>query len=136
MYEIFEHTADLGIRAKAATLDELFADAGRALFSVIVANLDAVRPVEVLEFEIAGEERDDLLFDWLAELLFVFDTRHVLISGFDVQVREDGVKATARGELVDPDRHELDMEVKAITYHQLKVERDGDDWVAEVIVDL
>jgi len=136
VYEIFEHTADLGLRMRAASLDELFADAGRALFSVIVANLDAVRPVEELEFEIAGDRRDDLLFDWLAELLFVFDTRHVLLSAFDVEVREDGVKVTARGEPVDPDRHELDMEVKAITYHQLKVERDGDGWLAEVIVDL
>ena len=46
------------------------------------------------------------------------------------------MKATARGEPIDPERHELDMEVKAITYHGLKVERDGDGWLAEVIVDL
>jgi SHS2 domain-containing protein len=136
VYEIFDHTADLGLRMRAGSLDELFVDAGRALFSVIVANLDAVRAVEEFEFEIEGDRRDDLLFDWLAELLFTFDVRHVLFSGFDVEVGKNGVKATARGEPVDPDRHELDMEVKAITYHQLKVEREGDGWVAEVIVDL
>ena len=87
-------------------------------------------------FEIEGERRDDLLFDWLAELLFAFDTRRVLLSAFDVEVDGEGLKATARGEEVDHDRHELDMEVKAITYHGLKVERDGDGWLAEVIVDL
>ena len=54
----------------------------------------------------------------------------------DVEVDGDGLKATARGEEVDHDRHELDMEVKAITYHGLKVEREGDGWLAEVIVDL
>lgn len=136
MYETFEHTADLGLRMRAGSLGDLFAEAGRGLFSVIVANLEAVRAVEEFEFEIEGERRDDLLFDWLAELLFTFETRRVLFSEFDVDVREDGLTATARGEPVDTDRHELDMEVKAITYHQLKVERDGDGWVAEVIVDL
>ncbi|NQT15638.1 MAG: archease [Planctomycetes bacterium] len=136
MYETFEHTADLGLRIRAGSLGELFAEAGRGLFSVIVANLEAVRAVEEFEFEIEGERRDDLLVDWLAELLFTFDTRRVLLSEFDVKVVEDRIKATARGEPVDTGRHELDVEVKAITYHQLKVERDGDGWVAEVIVDL
>ena len=54
MYEIFEHTADLGIRVCAGSLDELFADAARGLFSVMVANLDAVQKVEEVRFQIAG----------------------------------------------------------------------------------
>jgi SHS2 domain-containing protein len=136
MYEIFDHTADLGLRIRAASLDELFADAARALFSVIVANPESVKPVQEFDLEIEGSRHDDLLFDWLAELLYTFDTRRVLFSEFDVHVREAGVKATARGEPIDPKRHELEMEVKAITYHGLKVERDGDGWLAEVIVDL
>jgi SHS2 domain-containing protein len=136
MYELFEHTADLGLRVRAETLDELFAEAGRALFSVIVANFDAVRPVHEFAFEIEGSRRDDLLFDWLAELLYTFDARHVLLSDFRVEVHQTGLAATARGEPYDPDRHELDMEVKAITYHRLKVEQDADGWLAEVIVDL
>jgi SHS2 domain-containing protein len=136
MYEVFEHTADLGLRMRAASLDELFAEAGRALFSVIVANFDAVRPVQELELNIEGGRRDDLLFDWLAELLYTFDTRRVLFCDFRIRVQEEGLQATARGETFDPDRHDLDMEVKAITYHGLKVEQDGDGWLAEVIVDL
>ncbi len=55
MYEIFEHTADLGIRVRAGSLDELFADAARGLFSVMVANLDAVRTVEEVTFQIHGD---------------------------------------------------------------------------------
>jgi SHS2 domain-containing protein len=136
MYEIFEHTADLGLRVRAASLDELFADAGRALFSVIVANFDAVEPVQELPLEIEGSRLDDLLHDWLAELLYTFDTRRVLLSDFRVRVRDERLEATASGEPFDPERHELDMEVKAITYHGLKVEQDGDGWLAEVIVDL
>jgi len=136
MYEIFEHTADLGLRVRAASLNELFADAGRALFSVLVANLESVEPVRELSFQIEGTRHDDLLSDWLAELLYTFDARRVLLSEFEVQVGQDGLRATARGEPFDPSRHELDMEVKAITYHGLKVEREADGWLAEVIVDL
>ncbi|MHC4402393.1 MAG: archease [Planctomycetota bacterium] len=136
MYEVFEHTADLGLRMRAAELDALFAEAGRALFSVIVANPEAVRIVDRVPFKVEGTRRDDLFFDWLAELLFAFDTRRILLTEFDVRVDEHGLVATARGEPFDPDRHQLDVEVKAITYHGLKVQRDGDGWLAEVIVDL
>ena len=136
MYETFEHTADLGLRVRASGLNDLFSEAGRALFSVIVANLESVRAVEELPFQIEGVRRDDLLFDWLAELLYTFDARRVLLTEFSVQVDDNGLEATARGEPFDPNRHELDMEVKAITYHGLKVEPDGEGWLAEVIVDL
>jgi SHS2 domain-containing protein len=136
MFEIFEHTADLGLRIRAADRDELFAEAARALFSVLVANLDEVRGVQVKAFTVEGEENDLVLFDWLSELLYTFDTEHVLLSQFDVKVTGNGVRATCRGEPIDPSRHELDHEVKAITYHGLKVEQIADGWLAEVIVDI
>jgi SHS2 domain-containing protein len=136
MYETFEHTADIGIRARATDLNGLFEDAARALFAVLVANPEAVRPVQELRFRLEGQRLDDLLHDWLAELLYAFDTRRVLLGEFRVGISGDRLEAAARGEPVDPQRHHLDMEVKAITYHGLKVERDGDGWLAEVIVDL
>jgi len=136
MFEIFEHTADIGIRVRAARLDGLFGDAARGLFSVLAANLDAVRPLQEMAFTIAGERHDELLFDWLDELLFTFDTKRVLFAEFDVQFGPAGLTATARGEPIDLARHELNMEVKAITYHGLRVEREGDGWLAEVIVDI
>lgn len=136
MFETFEHTADIGIRVRAARLEELFGDAARGLFSVIAANLDAVRPLQEMAFTIPGQQHDDLLFDWLDELLFTFDTKRILFADFDVQFGPAGLTATALGEPIDRARHELNMEVKAITYHGLKVERDGDGWLAEVIVDI
>jgi SHS2 domain-containing protein len=136
MYELFEHTADLGLRMRAGDLDRLFEDAASALFSAILANPESVNAVEEVTFRIEGTRRDDLLVDWLAELLFVFDTRRVVLGRFEVRVHDTYIEATARGEPIDPARHELDMEIKAITYHQLKVERAGDAWLAEVIVDL
>ena len=78
MYEVFDHTADIGLRVRAATLDELFRDAGIGFFSLIVPNLDEVRAASrTLISRIAARdgEYDFLLFDWLNELLFTFDTQ-------------------------------------------------------------
>jgi SHS2 domain-containing protein len=79
---------------------------------------------------------DYLLFDWLNELLYTFDAEKLLLTKFDVHVDEAGLQATCRGEPLDIDRHGADREVKAITYHGLKVESTGDGWLAEVIVDI
>jgi SHS2 domain-containing protein len=136
MYETFEHTADLGLRMRAGDLETLFADAARGLLSMIVPELETVRPTEERHFEIAGQERDYLLFDWLNELLYVFDTEHMLFSEFDVRFTPKGISVTARGEPLDPSRHELDHEVKAITYHGLRLEQQKGQWTAEVIVDI
>ena len=137
MYETFEHTADLGLRIRAADLDTLFVEAARCLFSTIVDNLDDVNPKQFTPIAIEGSDREYLLFDWLNELLYRSETEHVLFSQFEVQVTPDGVAACARGEMIDRNRHRLTHEVKAITYHGLKVEQlpDG-SWLAEVIVDI
>lgn len=136
MHETFEHTADLGLRVRAADLAALFAEAAQALFEVIVPDLASVRTVQKVEIALAGDDRALLLFDWLKELLFHFDAKHLLLSKFDVQVRDDVLSATAWGEPLDPARHVLEHEVKAITYHGLRVERADDEWLAEVIVDI
>jgi SHS2 domain-containing protein len=136
MYETFDHTADLGLRIRAPDLDTLFAEAARALFAVIVEDLEAVQPRQPVQVELAGEEREFLLFDWLRELLYQFDSQHLLFSRFQAHVGEEGLHATAWGELLDPGRHALLHEVKAITYHGLKVELDDKGWLAEVIVDI
>lgn len=136
MYEMFEHTADLGLRIRSDDLNGLFEEAGCALFSVIVTNPDDVRPVEEVTFEIAGDRYDELLRDWLAELLYTFHAGRLLLTNFDVNINQNRLTATARGEPIDPSRHELDAEVKAVTYHGLKVEQDDGGWLAEVIVDV
>ena len=136
MYETFEHTADLGLRARAADLPGLFAEAARGLFAIIVADLGAVRPVETVSLHVEGETSELLLFDWLNELLYIYETRRLLLAEFDTRLGPTGLTATARGEPIDPSRHTLDHEVKAITYHALKLERDTDGWLAEVILDI
>lgn len=173
MFEVFDHTADLGIRIRARRLEELFAEAGRALFTIIVENLEAVQPRDAMPVLLQESTLEYLFFDWLDTLLYLFDAKKLLLCEFDVQVSESvsgssgevsgesagagdrnlrssdpvatqldrsartwRLTATVRGEPVDRTRHQLDHEVKAITYHGLKVQADADGWYAEVIVDI
>jgi len=136
MFETFDHTADLGLRIRATSLDALFAEAAAAMFSTIVEDLATVQPRERTEIAIAGSDPEYLLFDWLRELLYRFDAEHRLCSRFDVLVESGGLKAEVWGEPLDWERHALSHEVKAITYHGLKVEQSSDGWLAEVIVDI
>jgi len=136
MFEAFEHTADLGLRIRAPDLGTLFAEAAQALFSTIVEDLGTVEARQRLEVKLTGDDRAFLLFDWLNELLFRFDTEHLLFSRFDVEVHDGDLTGTAWGEPFDPARHALDHEVKAITYHGLRVEQTAEGWLAEVIVDI
>jgi SHS2 domain-containing protein len=136
MYEFFEHTADLGLRARAPDLNTLFREAATALFAAVVDDLASVQPKQEVAVQVAGDDREYLLFDWLRELLYRFDAEHLLFSKFEVSVGDAGLEGKAWGEPIDPARHVLSHEVKAITYHELRVAREVDEWVAEVIVDI
>jgi SHS2 domain-containing protein len=142
MYEHFDHTADLGLRVQAATLEELLAEAGRGLLAMHVANPEAVRPVQSKTIELTADEPAYLVFDWLSELLYAFEHEKLLLSEFDIELKRlagmaTRLRATCRGEAMDPARHTMDHEVKAITYHGLAVHQQADgSWQAEVIVDI
>src|SRR6516164_2987795 len=116
MYETFEHTADLGLRVRAPDLDQLFVEAAQALLSAIVDDLTAVEPKQRIDVSLQGDDWGFLLFDWLNELLYRFDSEHLLFGKFEVHVTEQGLTATAWGEPLDRGRHVLAHEVKAITY--------------------
>src|SRR5262245_30607082 len=132
-YEVFEHTADLGLRVRAASVSELFAEAGQALFSVLVADLGSVRPVTSCTIELDSDDYEYLLFDWLNELLYLFETQHWLFVEFDVRVEPGHLNAVCRGEPVDRQLHHLDHEVKAITYHGLTCGQEpSGEWTEEV----
>ncbi len=136
MYELFEHTADLGLRVRARDLDTLFREAAEGFFSLLVEGGPPSSGAREFRFELEAARHDDLLFDWLNELLYTFDTTGCLLGAFEVRVRERRLEATARGAPLEPARHGLLREVKAITYHGLKVEPSDGGWLAEVIVDI
>lgn len=137
MHEVFEHTADVGLRIRQNSFAELLAEAGVALFELMVENLETVKPTLLHHIQITQVEKDILLFDWLNELLYLSDAQQWLLCRFDVTIVADTLNATVYGEPRDETKHQLDHEVKAITYHQLKVEQLSDgQWLAEVILDI
>ena len=136
MHELFDHTADLGLRIRAPDLDTLFAEAGACLLACMVDDPRSVRPVESQAVALDGTDREFLLFDWLRELLTRSDEARMLWCEFDVAVSPAGLTAAIRGEPFDPARHLLSREVKAITYHGLKIEDVEGGFLAEVIVDI
>ena len=136
MFTLFDHTADLGLRVTALDLNTLFRKAAEGLFAMMTDDPGSVRPNLAVPFAVSGSDREYLLFDWLRELLLYADEHRILFGRFEVSVADSGLTATAWGEPLDPARHELAREVKAITYHELKVEQTPDGWLAEVIVDI
>jgi len=136
MYETFAHTADVGLRVRSPDVNTLFAEAALGLFSLITSNLSDVEPTSRVELHVAGSDLAYLLADWLNELLYAFESRRLLLCAFDVTIDQNGLTAVARGETVDESRHVLDHEVKAVTYHGLKVEQVNSGWLAEVVLDI
>ena len=136
MHELFEHTADLGIRATAADFPGVLAEAAVGLTACLVDDPGTVRAAESHTFAVTGTDREFLLFDLLRELLYRFEVGKFLCARAAVAVTAEGLSVTAFGEPADPERHVLTHEVKAITYHGLTVAETPGGWVAEVIVDI
>ncbi|MFN9369793.1 MAG: archease [Planctomycetia bacterium] len=136
MYAVFEHTADLGIKVSAPTLDMLLADAARGLTAVIGGGALDIEPRQEDTFHVTGTDPVWLLADWVGEVLAAFDTRRMLYRDFVVVVGPTGLEARARGEPYDPVRHVLAHEVKAVTQHLLDVHRTADGWQATFVVDI
>ncbi len=132
----FEHTADVGLEARADTLGELFEAMGEGLADVICPR-QSVKKQKTLQIQVESENVESLLVDFLAELLGLFNLEKFLVAGVKVKrIDETSVAAEVTGETYDPARHELGDEIKAVTYHQLKVAREGDEWTGRVILDV
>lgn len=134
-YEIIEHTADVGIHAEGKDLEEAFQETALGMFSIIT-DLDKVDDVGEFEIDLESDAWDNLLVEFLSELIFLFEVEDVVFSDFDVKLEENDKKkisCRAKGEKIDHDKHDFDTEIKAVSYHELKVNTDGD---IEVIFDI
>lgn len=132
-YEIVEHTADVGIRARGETLEETFVEATLGLLDI----LGAWRPEaegQELAIEVEANDHAALLADWLGEVLYLQDARDIVVARVDVAIED----TRAHGRISAAPRAETlaGTAVKAITYHQLKIEHTDDGWVAQVYVDV
>jgi len=134
-FEIINHTADVGIVAYGADLSQAFANAARALFSLIT-ELDDVAEVLHRDIELTAPDEEGLLVEWLNELIYLFDTENILFKRFDIiTLNNTQLKARSYGEKVDKSKHKLKTGVKAATYHMLKVDK-GDGCQVQVLFDI
>jgi SHS2 domain-containing protein len=136
MFEILEHPADIGFRAHGGTLPELFANAAVAMLS-IACEPDAVAPRLEYPLAAAGADWESLLVNWLSEVLYWFDGKRIAFREFRIiHLQPEAIRAVARGEPRDAERHRSRLIVKAVTWHQLKVVQTGRGWDAEVYLDI
>ena len=133
-------TADIAFRAWAKDLEQTFVEASEAMMNVMVEELDAVEPREQRQFQLENEELDMLLFDFLQNLIYFKDAENLLLRARKVKIAEqDGhfsLDAWAAGESINPTRHRLRVDVKAVTLHQFRLERRHDGWECRVILDI
>jgi len=134
-WERYEHEADVGVRGYGATPAEAFEQAALALTSA-VCDPGEVRPLERRTVSCEAPDLELLLAEWLNALVFEMSTGKMLFSRFRVEL--DGVRLAAElwGEPVDPVRHRPAVEPKGATYTTLRVARQGDEWVAQTVIDV
>lgn len=136
MFEILEHTADIGFLARGATREEMFEEAAAALVSIVL-DPGGIEPRIAYPIAAAGEDAESLLVNWLSEVLYYLDGQRVALARFRVE-RLAGRELSGRawGEPRDPRKHPPRVIVKGVTYHQLRIrEREG-GFEARVFLDV
>ena len=136
MFEILEHTADIGFRVEAKTAAGLFEAAAEALASLAIENT-GIEGREAWTLEAAGADDESLLVNWLNEVLWLLDGKRLALVRFEVARAGEGrAIGTAWGEPFDPARHRVRLTIKGVTYHQLEVRREEEGWHAQVFLDI
>ncbi|MDP2941166.1 MAG: archease [Candidatus Omnitrophota bacterium] len=135
-YELIEHTADIGIRVKGKDLKQLFKNAALAMFEIIGERKNKELPgQETIAIEQSAQGLDELFVNWLNELLSLSATKELIFSDFQIKnLDQHRLQAVAAGSSIK--NYRINTEIKAATYHQLKIERSKGGWVAEVIFDV
>ena len=133
-------TADVAFEASGATIEEMFVAAADATMNVMVADLDTIEFTERRSLRVESDALDMLLFELLQELIFFKDADMLLLRVPEVRIErgDDGcsLAAEAYGEPIDPLKHDLVVDVKAVTLHLFRVEQVSSGWEATVILDI
>ena len=137
-YEYFDHTADIGLKAYGDSLASMFENAAKGMFSIMFETISEVDPAKVLKVELKEEEnQEQLLIDWLNELLFLLETEDLVLSRFNVtDIGPKGLKAEVSGSPFDPQVHRYKTEVKSATYHMLEIGRENDKYFGRILFDI
>jgi SHS2 domain-containing protein len=139
-FEQFDHAADVGIRGIGPSAAEAFRQAALALYALVASDPSRVEPARELAFELSAQDLEELLFDFLNELIYLLDAERLVGRELEVEIEPvaPGVRlrARVRGEAHDPSRHGGIVDPKGATYTGLRVAQEGGGWVAQCVVDV
>jgi len=135
-YEQIDHTADVGIKVYGKDLKELFANAAFAMFD-IMADLQGLKGSVTVDIKKEAPNSEELLIEWLDELLYNFYTKTLIFNDFQIiELDEKHIVAKVTGRHVGENRSRLKTEIKAATYHELKIEQKDDIFQTQLIFDV
>ena len=135
-YELIDHTADIGVKAFGSNLSECFENAAKAMFDIITDSSE-VENIGQYNIELQADDSEQLLVDWLSELLYLNSAKNLVFGFFKVNLGDNNKKlnATIFGEKYDISRHKAGAEIKAVTYHMLEI-RKKKPYRAQVLFDI
>jgi len=135
-YRLTTRQSELAVKVTGGSQADLFANSAFALFDVI-SDVEKIEIKERLPLEVEGADRDDLLVNWMRELLYLYQGSGFLLKEFVIrEVKDTSVKAEVCGEKIDPDRHEIKQEIAAVAYHQSRMTKTGNQWTAQLIFEV
>jgi SHS2 domain-containing protein len=135
-YRLTTRQSELAVKVLGNSQVNLFANSAFALFDVMT-EVEKIDIKERMPLEVEGTDRDDLLVNWMRELLYLYQGSGYLLKEFHIREAKDTiVKAEVCGEKIDPDRHEIKREIVGVAYHQSRMQKTGDQWTAQLIFEI
>ncbi|HET6640835.1 MAG TPA: archease [Nitrososphaeraceae archaeon] len=143
-YKYLEHSTDAFVQAHGSSLEVLFGNCAKGLVNIMF-EIDKVEDRQFSTITASGEDLENLLFDWLEKVLLKILIDHIVVSRFSIEIFKKNanveekkylLRARVGGEKVSYSKHNYKIEIKAITYHELKIKRVGPNYVATFLVDL
>ena len=140
-FKIFDHTADIGVNTFGPTVTDVFEQAARGMFDIIFhSSMPKIQSKGEFEIKLQATDLEQLLVDWLSELLYIYSTQQIAICEYKIEIDMDSSSLDAHvyGETVAEDILLRSTEVKAVTYHMLSVTEtsEHDGWEATVLFDI
>jgi SHS2 domain-containing protein len=135
-YRVTTRQSEFAVKVTGGSQADLFANSAFALFDVM-SDMAKIEVKERLPLEVEGTDRDDLLVNWMRELLYLYQGSGYLLKEFVIrEVKDTSLKAEVCGEKIDPDRHEIKQEIAAVAYHQSRMTKTGNQWTAQLIFEV
>jgi SHS2 domain-containing protein len=135
-FEIIDHTADIGIVAYGSDIKQVFANAALGLFN-LMADLGNLKEDTKRQIELSAEDVEVLLVEWLNELIYISDVEHIIFKRFEInELSNTQLRATCFGEKIKSGQHRLKREIKAATYHMLRLNKENGSYKVQIIFDI